>query len=675
MNKFDVLLKYFGYKSFKEGQESIIDSLINNLDVLCVMPTGAGKSICYQVPAILSEGITVIISPLISLMKDQVNSLMQNGIEAAYLNSSLTQHEYIEILRRFRKYEYKIIYVAPERLESSEFIEVCKNLNIRYIAVDEAHCISQWGQDFRPSYLKISEFIYKLSKRPTVGAFTATATKEVKEDIIKLLQLNNPFQVTTGFDRPNLSFSVIKPKNKLSSLISLLEKYKEKSGIVYCSTRKIVEEVSSSISDLGYEVTKYHAGLTVEERRNNQENFMEDKKKIIVATNAFGMGIDKTNVSFVIHYNMPKNIESYYQEAGRAGRDGEKADCILLYSGSDVAINNFLIENSQNNSEKDSELIRDKDRYRLKQMTYYCTTSDCLRSYILKYFGENAKEYCDNCSNCKSGFDLIDYTIEAQKIISCVIRTGCRFGKGIIIDILLGKNSNRILELGFDSLSTFGIMSNIKEKDVKIIINHLLLEGFLDTTNSKYPTLILTDKSKLILTGQYKFEIKIPKDRKIIDNRSVIKNNFNDPLFNELKILRNKIAKSENVPAYIIFNDASLKDMIIKMPKTKEEFLNVSGVGNIKLERYGEDFLKVLNTSEDSVKIIENNVKGFQLYKQNIISDGFIDAYKPWKAEEDIQLKEEFKNNTSIAEMSTIHKRTNGAIKSRLKKLMLINDD
>ena len=388
--KHKILKEYFGYSDFREGQEDIVDCLLSGRDALCIMPTGAGKSICYQVPALAFEGITVVISPLISLMKDQVTALVQSGISAAYINSSLSESQYTKVFQNAEREKYKIIYVAPERLTTTEFMNLCEKINVSMVAVDEAHCVSQWGQDFRPSYLKISEFINMLKVRPVVSAFTATATKEVKNDILKLLELDNPLVVTTGFDRPNLFFSVIRPKAKSAILLELIKERKDKSGIVYCATRKAVEEVCVLLNDNGFSATRYHAGLSETERKENQEDFLYDRSQIMVATNAFGMGIDKSNVSFVIHYNMPKNIESYYQEAGRAGRDGEEADCILLYSSQDVHTNQFLIEKSDANpelSEEEQNAVRQKDMERLKYMTYYCTTSDCLRGFILKYFG------------------------------------------------------------------------------------------------------------------------------------------------------------------------------------------------------------------------------------------------------------------------------------------------
>lgn len=402
-NKYEVLQTYFGYSSFRDGQEELIDSILEGNDVFGIMPTGAGKSICYQVPALMFDGITLVISPLISLMKDQVAALNQAGIYAAYLNSSLTQGQYFKALDYARKGKYKIIYVAPERLLTESFLEFAIHANFSFVSVDEAHCVSQWGQDFRPSYLKIEEFLRRLPKRPIVGAFTATATREVQQDVVRLLQLSNPKVITTGFDRKNLSFFVLHAKDKKTALMRILRTHYGESGIIYCITRKLVEEVYEMLAERGLEVSRYHAGMMDDERRRSQEEFTSDRTQLMVATNAFGMGIDKPDVRFVIHYNMPKNMESYYQEAGRAGRDGEKAECYLLYSSQDVHINQFFIENSRDNEELDEETLAsviEKDRERLKKMVFYCHTKFCYRKYMLNYFGEKAEQYCGSCGNC-----------------------------------------------------------------------------------------------------------------------------------------------------------------------------------------------------------------------------------------------------------------------------------
>lgn len=600
MEKSRLLKQYFGHSSFREGQGELIDNLISGRDVIGIMPTGAGKSVCYQIPSLMLEGVAIVISPLISLMKDQVNSLTEAGIKAAFLNSSLAQWEYYDILDRAEQGEYKILYVAPERLSAENFVEFAKHTEISLVIVDEAHCVSQWGQDFRPSYLKIVDFINALPKRPAVGAFTATATRQVRDDISDILQLKNPFVVTTGFDRSNLYFEVQQPKDKMAELYRLMERYKNQSGIVYCISRKNVEEVCEKLCGAGYDATRYHAGLNDEERRRNQEDFIYDRKRVMVATNAFGMGIDKSNVSFVIHYNMPKNMESYYQEAGRAGRDGSPAECVLLYGKRDVRTNEFLIDKSENSEldEEQSEQIKQLDRERLKLMTYYSTTSDCLRQYMLRYFGERAPDHCGNCSNCNAGYEMTDITLAAQKIVSCVYRLeqrNRRVGASTIVEILRGSKSRRMTENGFETLSTYGIMSDSNTSSLRRIVEFLIRENYLAETGEEYHVVEMTEKSRTVIKPAAPIRMKTPK---IEENKEkeVRQPPVSSELLDRLKQLRHKLANSERVPAYVIFTDAALMDMCRKLPQSKAEFLNISGVGEVKLNKYGDKFMEVIGS-------------------------------------------------------------------------------
>lgn len=593
-DKLSVLKDYFGHDSFRDGQEQIVDALLDGRDALCIMPTGAGKSMCYQIPALLFDGVTIVVSPLISLMKDQVGSLVQSGVPAAYINSSLSYPQFLRVLSNVEHGKYKIIYVAPERLLTDGFLDTCKKIKISMVAVDEAHCVSQWGQDFRPSYLKIVSFIKSLANRPIVGAFTATATNDVKEDIKKILRLENPFEITTGFDRPNLFFGVIKSSSKDEKLIDLIRERGDRSGIVYCATRKNVESVCELLCDNGFSAARYHAGLDEYERRKNQEDFVFDRKNIMVATNAFGMGIDKSNVTYVIHYNMPKNIESYYQEAGRAGRDGGEADCILLYSPKDVRLNRFMIENSEGNDEltiEENEQIRERDFERLKYMTFYSTTNDCLRGFILRYFGGDKKAYCGKCSNCLSVHKLVDVTIDAQKIMSCIARTGQRYGKTVICDVLKGSKNEKILKAELNNQSTYGIMKEVTARHIFGTIDFLAEKEYISADNET-EVLKLLPKSRDVLFGRERLVMK-----KVENSEKVVKTHrpevpVNSDLLDALKALRKGIASKKSVPAYVIFTDATLIDMCKKCPETPDEMLEVSGVGRTKLEKFGKQFLE-----------------------------------------------------------------------------------
>ncbi|MCL1818970.1 MAG: DNA helicase RecQ [Spirochaetaceae bacterium] len=588
-NKHEILKTHFGFAGFRPGQEEVIDQILAGRDVLAVMPTGAGKSLCFQMPALMLEGITLIISPLISLMKDQVEALREAGIPAAYLSSSLSPAEYQHTAARAGCGEYKIIYIAPERLRRSDIQQLTEKLPVAMVVIDEAHCVSQWGHDFRPGYLDISDFIESLAPRPVVAAFTATATHNVKEDIALMLKLADPYKLTTGFNRENLYFEVQKPSDKPASLLACLGERRGKSGIVYCSTRKTVEELCAVLRAQGFPATRYHAGLDDRERHENQDDFIYDRKPLMVATNAFGMGIDKSNVAFVIHYNMPKNIESYYQEAGRAGRDGSPADCILLYSPRDVRINTFLITKAAEEAETDDAYL-EHNLELLKHMSFYAAATDCLRGFILKYFGENPPHYCGGCSNCVSVFESTDITIPAQKIISCVYRLAQRgrsFGKGMIVSILRGGRSEKLIAQGLDSLSTYGIMADTAARRIRVILDHLIAQGCLAVTGDEYPVVQTTPRSREIICGETVTMMLAKETKKDKPAPRELPEAFDPALFAKLKDLRKRLAREAGVPSYIVFSDASLRDMCRRRPVGRETFHEVSGVGRVKLEKYG----------------------------------------------------------------------------------------
>lgn len=606
MNKYEVLQEVFGHSEFRNGQSEIIDALCAGRDVLAVMPTGGGKSVCYQIPALMSSGITIVVSPLISLMKDQVMTLVQSGVRAAYINSSLTYGQYLKVLANMRAGVYKIIYLAPERLFSDDFLSSCAELDISLVAVDEAHCVSGWGQDFRPAYLGIKNFISFLNKRPTVGAFTATATERVREDIKNLLELDSPLEVTTGFDRPNLRFEVIRTtKNtKNNELLRLIRnRYSDKVGIVYCGTRNGVEAVAELLNSNGFSALAYHAGMDDSARHNAQDDFIYDKCKIMVATNAFGMGIDKSNVSFVIHYNMPKDVESYYQEAGRAGRDGEKAECVLLWSESDIVLNRFLIEKNEpaeGISQEDREVLRRLELLRLEKMADYCKTMGCLRAYLLRYFGEEStSESCSGCSNCDGDFELKDITEDSRKIMSCIARTNNTYGSTTICEILRGSMTEQIEKHGLDSLSTYGIMKGCTAKYIRSVIDSLRMQGYISTDDSSiYKIPSLTPKARDVLLGKaqvFMRENLTPERAVVKEKRRVAEETLqNGGLLEQLRAERLRLARQLSVPAYVIFTDAALYDMCRIMPKNMEKFMTVSGVGKVKAEKYGELFIEII---------------------------------------------------------------------------------
>ena len=608
MDASQVLKQYFGYDSFRKGQSDIIEAILQGKDALAIMPTGAGKSVCYQVPAMLLSGITIVISPLISLMQDQVKSLNEAGINAAYINSTLSEQQMYKALDYAAQGKYKIIYVAPERLETMSFMTFAQKADISMVTIDEAHCISQWGQDFRPSYLKIVDFIDSLPERPVVSAFTATATAEVRDDIIDILMLQEPEVLTTGFDRTNLYFGVQTPKDRYQALVELLEQHKSESGIVYCLTRKIVEEVCEKLIKEGFSVTRYHAGLSDAERKHNQEEFIYDNVRIMVATNAFGMGIDKSNVRFVIHYNMPKNMESYYQEAGRAGRDGEPAECILLYGGQDVITNQFFIDHNQDNEALDPmtrQLVMERDRERLRKMTFYCFTHECLRDYILRYFGEYGSNYCGNCSNCLTQFENTDITEMAKALLSCIETSRQRYGATVIIDTVHGANTAKIRGYGMNENPEYGSLAKVPVYRLRQVLNQLQLEGYLTATNDEYAILRLTPKAASVLNNEETVWMKLAKEQTKSEQETQKKSRkkksalagsgefteAEENLFETLRKLRAQIAKEEKVPPYIVFSDKTLAHMCIIKPVNKEEMLSVSGVGEFKYEKYGERFL------------------------------------------------------------------------------------
>ena len=606
----EALKAVFGYDSFRQGQESVINAVLDGRDILAVMPTGAGKSLCYQVPAMLLSGITLVISPLISLMQDQVKALNEAGVDAAFINSSLSEKEMHDTFKNASKGQYKIIYVAPERLMSEGFVRLAKDIEISMITVDEAHCISQWGQDFRPSYMDIAEFVNVLDKRPIISAFTATATQNVREDIICSLGLTNPYFLVTGFDRENLFFQVDKPQSKDRFILDYLDRHKGESGIIYCATRKNVDSLYTLLKKRNISVAKYHAGISIEERKQMQDDFVFDYTSIVIATNAFGMGIDKSNVRFVIHYNMPSSMENYYQEAGRAGRDGLNSECILLFSPQDIIINRFLLEHKDFSDidPTDAMTIRERDIKRLQIMEGYCYTTECLRNYILKYFGEDPKKPCDDCGNCLRQFETLDMTDEAKKIINCIYESRGRYGKNIIMDTVLGAKTARLEEIGASEYKSYGVLEASNKTLLRRLIEELLLEGYIQT--GEYQVLKLGDISKLKLKDT-KVLVKITDEDKATNRKLKPKKNIKGmdsltssgfKLFDKLKELRLEIAREEKMPPYIVFNDKTLIDMCAKMPITKSDMLNVSGVGENKYGKYGERFIAVIKEYAKQLK-------------------------------------------------------------------------
>ena len=610
----DILQKYYGYTSFRKGQENIIKSIINKEDVLAIMPTGGGKSICYQVPALCLDGMTIVISPLISLMKDQVDALKTMGVKALLINSSLSNSEYSKVLEDIENDECKIIYIAPERLDNLEFVNIIRGKNISQVAIDEAHCVSQWGHDFRVSYKKIPHFINKLEKRPIVTAFTATASNEVREDIIRILNLHSPAVYITGFDRENLSINIVKSSSKNKYILDYIENHKNESGIIYASTRKEVESIYEGLLKRNYSVAKYHAGLSNDARHEYQEKFINDDIKIMVATNAFGMGIDKPNIRWVLHYNMPQSIENYYQEIGRAGRDGEDSECVLLFSPGDIHTQKYLVEVGIENPE------RKRVQYKkLQQMVDLVYSNTCYRKSILNYFGEHFLEECNNCSNCLNDGEVVDKTLDAQKVISCIARMKRSFGATMIIDVLRGSKNKKVLDLGFDTLTTYGIMKNYSNEDLKTFINTLVSHGFLDVVENigvrgSFPTIKLNEQSLKVIRQEIKVEFK---EDKVTKSRYV-----ENELYEMLVSLRSEIAKEEGVAPYMVFGDATLKNMASSYATNKEEMLNISGVGQIKYEKYGNRFEDIIEKY-----IEEKNIDKSKLNKVSGKSTGLNSEY------------------------------------------------
>ena len=599
MDKFDLLRRVYGYDTFRPGQEDLIDAVLSRRDVLGIMPTGGGKSMCYQIPGLLLPGLTVVISPLISLMRDQVQALLSAGIPAAYLNSTQSAAEAKNVYRNLYMGNLKILYVAPERLDSEGFAAFAEKVPISFVAVDEAHCISQWGQDFRPSYLRILQFIDALPVRPVVGAYTATATRQVQQDIRRLLQLQNPVSRVTGFDRPNLYFEVLHPESKDGELLRLLATRKGRSGIVYCSTRKNVESVCELLQDRGYKATRYHAGLDERERTLNQEDFLYDRKTVMVATNAFGMGIDKSNVSYVIHYNMPRSIESYYQEAGRAGRDGSDAECILLYAPRDVSTAQFMINNGSDNEELTDlqrEMVRQQDKNRLDAMVSYCKSNTCLRGAILEYFGQKHPEVCGNCGCCNEGFEKLNITREAQMILSCVKRIYDRVGWYADISILSrtlrGSRDQAVLEPGLDELSTYGLLRQKTRTEVYDLIGHLEAEGYL-CAGERDGLALAGNASDVLYRGkQVHMLVRKEPEEETPDKPEKKLSPEDEDLYEILKEVRSQTARESGIPPFMVFTNATLQDMAKKKPINTTAFKKVSGVGELKANWYGKAFVE-----------------------------------------------------------------------------------
>ncbi|HDR4440357.1 DNA helicase RecQ [Bacillus thuringiensis serovar brasilensis] len=597
----ELLASYFGYSSFRRGQDETIKNVLDGKDTVCIMPTGGGKSICYQIPALVFEGTTLVISPLISLMKDQVDTLVQNGISATYINSSISITEANQRIQLAKQGHYKLLYVAPERLDSMEFVDQLIDMKIPMIAIDEAHCISQWGHDFRPSYLHIHRILDYLPEKPLVLALTATATPQVRDDICNTLEINQENTIMTTFERENLSFSVIKGQDRNAYLADYIRQNQKESGIIYAATRKVVDQLYEDLMKAGVSVSKYHAGMSDHDRNEQQELFLRDEVSVMVATSAFGMGIDKSNIRYVIHYQLPKNMESYYQEAGRAGRDGLDSACILLYASQDVQVQRFLIDQSTGESRFSNELEK------LQNMTDYCHTEQCLQSFILQYFGEEPKEDCGRCGNCTDNRESIDVTRESQMVLSCMIRTNQRFGKQMIAQVLTGSKNKKVIEFNFHTLPTYGLLSNRSVKEVSEFIEFLISDELIAVEHGTYPTLKVTEKGKEVLLGK---ENVLRKER--VETKQIVQDH---PLFEVLREVRKEIAQGEGVPPFVIFSDQTLKDMCAKMPQSDSELLTVKGIGEHKLVKYGSHFLQAVQ------HFIEENPNYAETIKTEVVTE------------------------------------------------------
>ena len=654
--KYKILKKYFGYSTFREGQEAIIEKIMDKKDILAIMPTGGGKSLCYQLPSLLMDNITIVISPLIALMKDQVDSLNEIGISATYLNSSLSATDTNTRINEILRGQHKLIYIAPERLLTDSFYNLCESITIDLIAVDEAHCISQWGHDFRPSYRNIPLFIRRLKDRPVITAFTATATNHVINEIKNILELNQPFELVTGFDRENLFYKVVKPQDKFKYLKEYLKNdFNEGSGIIYCSTRKVVESLSKKLNDNGFYSKAYHGGMDSDTRNNVQDDFMLDEVRLIVATNAFGMGIDKPDVRFVIHYNMPKNMEAYYQEAGRAGRDQIKSDCILMYSPSDIVKQKLIINQNMFDLERGKLQLEN-----LQILVNYCHTNDCLRSEIISYFGEEQKDTnCGNCGNCLNISEFIDMTIESQKILSCIYRTNQRFGVNVIIQVLRGSKNKKIIDWNLNKVSTYGIITDHSEGGLRELIMNLIARGFISMSTDSFPILKLNEVARGVLRGEEKILIRKERvniiDKKKSSQKRKTNLDFDKELFDILVSLRKEIASEKKVPLYVIFHNAALEEMSYYMPTTKINFLDIKGVGEKKYDNYGESFIKKIESfiRSNNLDIIKIKKRELDIYEEENTStlnryEQTLDLYNSNLSLKEISLKRSLSEGTII---------------------------